>query len=889
MKTFKYILSVMLFVAAVISCTEEEFGSDDFVSTAVAPTNVSSLFEVTQDNTGTVTITPNSEGAVYYNLYLGDGTADPIRVEQGKNLTHVFPEGTYEIKSVAYGITGLITEATNQLVVSFKAPENLVVEILNDPVITKQVNVLANADHAASFDVYYGEEGNDEPVSANIGETASYVYQEPGTYTIRVVAMGAAIETTEYTEEFVVTEILQPLVSAPEPAIRNEADYISIYSDAYNNVADSDYNPDWGQSGQGSGYAEFDLDGDKMLNYINLSYQGIDLGSAQDASSMEMLHIDVWTASDMSIDIFPLPEGVVPEDERFVTKTLVANEWNSFDIPMSEFTDQGLPVDNLKQFKFTGAPWAEGTVFIDNLYFYKAPSGEPKGIVGTWKVVSEAGAIGVGPGKGDTSWWAIDAAGVADRGCYFDDTYVFGEDGSFSNVLGSETWVEGWQGGGDSCGTPIAPHDGSNAATFTHDEGAGTVTLNGVGAFLGIPKAINGAELSNPADAPASVTYEVTLSNYDTEMIVDIHVNGDGWWRYKLVKDGATPPSPLEGTWVVAPEAGSIGVGPGQGDISWWAIDAAGVAERGCFYDDTFVFGSDGTFSNVLGVDTWVEGWQGGGDACGAPVAPHDGLTPATYAYDSGAGTVTLNGLGAYLGIPKAVNGAELGNPADAPASVTYMVTLSSDSEMIVDIHVNGDGWWRYKLIKQGSSSGGGDTGGGDTGGGSTGDYDLSLPIDFETTGFGANWIWNVFENDTNPALEFVANPDASGINTSSTVAKITALQTGAQWVGTETAHGEMGITWDLSASNSIIKIMVYKTVISDVGIKLVNPANGAQVEIKVPNTLTNQWEELTFDFSGRIGDGLDGSTNIDQIVVFPDFTARTQDNVVYFDNITFQ
>tara|TARA_B100000768_G_scaffold58895_1_gene56967 strand:+ start:12606 stop:14471 length:1866 start_codon:yes stop_codon:yes gene_type:complete len=174
-------------------------------------------------------------------------------------------------------------------------------------------------------------------------------------------------------------------------------------------------------------------------------------------------------------------------------------------------------------------------------------------------------------------------------------------------------------------------------------------------------------------------------------------------------------------------------------------------------------------------------------------------------------------------------------------------------------------------------------------GGGGGGSYNLTLPIDFESSGYGASWSWNVFENSSNPAIEFVSNPNSSGINNSATVAKFTALQSGNPWAGTEVAHGEMGITWDLSASNDIIKIMVYKTVISDVGIKLVNPSGGAQVEIKVANTVINAWEELTFDFSSRIGNGQDGSTNIDQIVVFPDFNARTSDNVIYFDNITFQ
>ena len=198
------------------------------------------------------------------------------------------------------------------------------------------------------------------------------------------------------------------------------------------------------------------------------------------------------------------------------------------------------------------------------------------------------------------------------------------------------------------------------------------------------------------------------------------------------------------------------------------------------------------------------------------------------------------------------------------------------------DLNANNTDTYYFDDLKLYGSGGGG-------GGGGGGSYNLTLPINFETTGHGASWTWNVFENDSNPPVEFVANPNASGINTSSTVAKITALQAGQPYVGCETAHGEMGITWDLSASNAIIKIMVYKTVISDVGIKLVNTTNGAQGEIKVPNTVINAWEELTFDFSSRIGNGLDGSTNIDQIVVFPDFNARTSDNVVYFDNITFQ
>jgi hypothetical protein len=161
-------------------------------------------------------------------------------------------------------------------------------------------------------------------------------------------------------------------------------------------------------------------------------------------------------------------------------------------------------------------------------------------------------------------------------------------------------------------------------------------------------------------------------------------------------------------------------------------------------------------------------------------------------------------------------------------------------------------------------------------------------PIDFETGGYGATWTWTVFENGDNPSLEIVTNPNTGGINSSATVAKFTALQTGQPWAGCESLHGSDIGTFSLDATNSTVKIMVYKTVISDVGLKFVIPSSGSLGEIKVSNTVTNEWEELTFDFSSHIG--LPEAIGIDQIVVFPDFDlgGRTQDNIIYFDNISF-
>ena len=213
----------------------------------------------------------------------------------------------------------------------------------------------------------------------------------------------------------------------------------------------------------------------------------------------------------------------------------------------------------------------------------------------------------------------------------------------------------------------------------------------------------------------------------------------------------------------------------------------------------------------------------------------------------------------------------ELSFDMSNPTAGAFNTSISFDTAIVFpDFGNAGQGeQFYFDDIVVASGSGGGSTSG-----------KTSFPVNFETPGTGAAATWDVFEADT-PPLEIISNPDPSGINTSATVAKFTAKLGGADYAGTVTS---LETPFTLSSSNSIVKIMVWKSVISDVGIKF--EANKASTgEIKVANTKINEWEEITFDMSGKIGEG--SSTNIDAIVVFPDFSARTQDNVVYFDNIT--
>ncbi len=158
--------------------------------------------------------------------------------------------------------------------------------------------------------------------------------------------------------------------------------------------------------------------------------------------------------------------------------------------------------------------------------------------------------------------------------------------------------------------------------------------------------------------------------------------------------------------------------------------------------------------------------------------------------------------------------------------------------------------------------------------------FGQNIPIDFEEDGIGADWNWRTFENVTDPPLEIIDNPDASGINVSEQVVQFTALEGGMPFAGFESMHGTDIGDFVINESNAIIRIMVHKPVISDVGIKLVRADNWSLGEIKIPNTKINEWEQLSFDFTSHIGNPYD------QIVIFPDFDTRDSDHIIYIDNI---
>jgi|GEM_PF-6149499 len=163
-----------------------------------------------------------------------------------------------------------------------------------------------------------------------------------------------------------------------------------------------------------------------------------------------------------------------------------------------------------------------------------------------------------------------------------------------------------------------------------------------------------------------------------------------------------------------------------------------------------------------------------------------------------------------------------------------------------------------------------------------------TFDLTFESGTVGSNAdAWNVFENASNPPFEVVANPSVTGANTSATVGKLTTLIEGAPFAGCETQHGTIW-EWVLNETTTTITIDVYKSVISDVGIKMVNTTSGTVFELLQANTLINEWETLSYDISSAVMSSENRA--IDQIVVFTDWQEpRAADNVSYIDNISWE
>ncbi len=152
-----------------------------------------------------------------------------------------------------------------------------------------------------------------------------------------------------------------PTTAAPTPPVRNATDVISIYGSAYTPITGVTTNPNWSQTTVAT---EVQIAGNATLQYANFNYQGTDwAGNIQNISGFQYLHVDIWT-NNQSPNVYAISSGTeVPH-----AISSVAGSWQSLDIPVAGLTGN---LNTVIQFKFDGG--TGGTIYLDNLYFWKSP------------------------------------------------------------------------------------------------------------------------------------------------------------------------------------------------------------------------------------------------------------------------------------------------------------------------------------------------------------------------------------------------------------------------------------------------------------------------------------------------------------------------------------
>ena len=200
MKNIKLIFSFVWLLAVTISCTTPDGIDDDtsFLSSATSA-NVAKIFDISTDNSGIVKITPTGEGVTSFTVKYGHGTgaAASAVVAPGASTSHVYPEGSYTVNVVATDVAGKETSTDFPLVVTYRAPENVIIKI------SGEMRVSAEALYAKSFLVYYGDVANEVGTPmANGQELPAHTYPVAGAspFVLRVEALSGGAAKTSATK-----------------------------------------------------------------------------------------------------------------------------------------------------------------------------------------------------------------------------------------------------------------------------------------------------------------------------------------------------------------------------------------------------------------------------------------------------------------------------------------------------------------------------------------------------------------------------------------------------------------------------------------------------------------------------------------------------------------
>ena len=832
-----YGILVLLAITFFLGCDPDD---DFYPIDALPPSDITLNFTIADDDSGLLTVYPQATGATRFDIYFGnDPAAAPSNINAGESASEIYAEGDYTMRVIAYGITGKSAEITQAIMIRFKPPENLVVDVLVDPVETTKITVTPSADNATLFEIFFGDVPDEDATVIMAGQSAIHTYADSGEYVLTVIARSASSTTLSFTDTLNIIKIPDPLTLP----ITFESDEVQYnFSDFGSATTVRIKNPD----SSGLNTSQYVARLSKPAGAEVWAGSFLQLPAAIDFSQSQTFRVKTWSpkiGATVRLKLENAENGDIFQELDVTTST--AGAWEELAWDFSGL-DLSQPLHKIVLFFDFGNPGDNMNYYFDDIFL---------GDVNMEKLVLPIDF------ESTTLVYAFTDFGNVESS--IEDNPAASPVNSSAKVAKSvkPTGAETWAGTFLELPDPIDFSESQvfSVSTWSPKSGA-TVRLK-------IENATDGG-IFQELDATTTVASDWEILQWDFSSLdlsqplhkvvifFDFGNGGDDseyFFDDILLGDrpmtGLTLPIDFEST-----------------EVAYEFVDFGNVTSAVIANPDQSgvnTSNSVASFEKPNGAETW------GGTFLELP-EPIDFSESQTFSVQTWS---PKSGATVRLKIENATDGG-IFQELDATTTTANAweelqwdfssLDLSQPLHKVViffDFGNMGDGTLYYfdniKLA-----------------GGAVEDK-LELPLDFES-----ETLTYMFTDFGNAASELLDNPDASGINTSGKVVKFSKPGGAETWAGT---FIELPEAIDFSSS-TVVKMKTWSPKAdAAVLLKLENATDGGIFqEVQATTTVSDQWEELTFDFTG-----LDLSNPLHKVVVFFDFGNGGDDSDYYFDDIT--
>lgn len=296
------------------------------------------------------------------------------------NITGLIPGLKYYVRAYATNTAG-----TNYgPEISFTAPDTEIPTLFTatsgTPLSTSIPLFLNATDNSGSvtYTISYGTTPTIVKVSGTSGTETSYLIEglSPGTdYSFSIIAKDLTGNPAANSPIIVAATTRPGVTSAPIPVIDRNG-VISIFSDTYNSIGGTLFNP---LGAQNTMVSMIQVSNNPTLKYSYFDYAETELGDELDITKLGMtnLHFDAWSEDETLLKISLINRD--PYSENVYTVPIFLKEtWNTYDILLREFKNHSEFTSNsifLLKIEGSGSSGSGlKTVYIDNLFFWGSPT-----------------------------------------------------------------------------------------------------------------------------------------------------------------------------------------------------------------------------------------------------------------------------------------------------------------------------------------------------------------------------------------------------------------------------------------------------------------------------------------------------------------------------------